>query len=124
MKPKDRRDIDWLEDILEGIRRIEQYTSDVSEQRFMADGLLQDAVCRNFEVIGEAARNLIAYCPHIIAKAGDIRWKVMYQMRNALIHGYYIVDIPTVWKSLKEDVPLLRARVQELIEGLNSIGRQ
>jgi uncharacterized protein with HEPN domain len=124
LKPKDRRDIDWLEDILEGIRRIEQYTSDVLEQRFMADGLLQDAVCRNFEVIGEAAYNLMAHCPLVIAKAGDIRWKVMYRMRNALIHGYYIVDYPTVWKSLKEDVPLLRERVLQLIEGIRSASRQ
>ena len=123
MKPKNRRDIDWLEDILEAIRRIEEYTIDVSEQRFMSTGLLKDAICRNFEVIGEAAHNLIMHCPHIVERAGDIRWKVMYRMRNALIHGYYIVDYPTVWKSLKEDVPLLRARVQELIEGIRSTGR-
>jgi uncharacterized protein with HEPN domain len=108
-------------DLPEGIRRIENYSLDVSEQRFMSDRLLQDAICRNFEVIGEAAHNLIAHCPHIIAAAGDIRWRVMYRMRNALIHGYYIVDLPTVWKSIKEDVPLLRARVHELIEGIRSI---
>jgi uncharacterized protein with HEPN domain len=112
---KDRRAVDWLEDMLECIRRIERYTDGMAEAGFMADALVQDGVIRNFEVIGEAAHNLLQYCPDLVAAQPDIPWAVMYRMRNQLAHGYYTVDLNIVWTAIRDDVPALASRLQSLI---------
>jgi uncharacterized protein with HEPN domain len=69
---KPQRALEYVGHMLQAIERIESYTADLSEQAFHADGLRQDAVIRNFEIIGEASRNLERYCPEFLAACPDL----------------------------------------------------
>jgi uncharacterized protein with HEPN domain len=87
---------EYLGHILQAIERIERHTTDVDVVGFLASELIQDAVIRNLEVIGEAANN-IQIADAAFAKAHDeIPWQVMYAMRNRLSHGYDKIDYEMV----------------------------
>ena len=83
-----------LEDITEAIERIKQYTSNVSEEAFALDHKTQDAVIRNLEIIGEAARSL----PEKIKDStSEIQWHKIIALRNILIHEYFGVNTKILW---------------------------
>ncbi len=98
---------DYLEHILSAIKRIERHVTDVDEFVFLQSELLQDAVVRNIEVIGEAANNIQRVDPSFAASHADIPWQVMYAMRNRLSHGYDKIDFEMVWKTVCNDLPVL-----------------
>ena len=105
---------EYLGHILQAIERIERHTTDVDVVGFLASELIQDAVIRNLEVIGEAANN-IQIADDAFAKAHDeIPWQVMYAMRNRLSHGYDKIDYEMVWKTVCNDLPELYALVKSL----------
>lgn len=79
---------------------------------------MQDAVLRNFEVIGEASRNIERDCPDFAAAHPDLPLSFAYEMRNALAHGYFKVDFGIVWKTIENDLPDLRQQVQALTRGM------
>lgn len=79
---------DYLGHIIEAIERIEEYVSDMDEVSFLASKLVQDAVIRNIEIIGEASNNIQRADPTFAAKHHDIPWRAMYAMRNRIAHGY------------------------------------
>jgi uncharacterized protein with HEPN domain len=103
---------DYLGHILQAIERIERYTRDVDVTQFSASEMLQDAVIRNFEVIGEAANNIQRADATFAAAHNEIPWQVMYTMRNRLTHGYDKVDLAIVWQSIRNDLPALHALVK------------
>jgi uncharacterized protein with HEPN domain len=103
---------DYLGHILAAIERIERHTSDVDEIGFLNSELIQDAVIRNLEVIGEAANNILRVDAAFAAEHGEIPWQVMYAMRNRLSHGYDKVDFEMVWKTICNDLPDLYERVK------------
>jgi len=83
-----------LDDILEAVQRIKKYTSDLSQEEFALDDKTQDAVIRNLEIIGEAARSL----PDEVKKsASQIEWKKIIALRNILIHEYFGVNTEILW---------------------------
>jgi len=84
---------DYLGHIVEAIERIHQYVSDMDEVAFLADRKTQDAVIRNFEIIGEAARNIERYHAQFAAAHPEVPWSVIYTMRNRVAHGYFKVDL-------------------------------
>lgn len=96
---------DYLEHILQAIERIERHTADVDEMGFLASELIQDAVIRNLEVIGEAANNIQRVDAAFAMAHGEVPWQVMYAMRNRLSHGYDRVDFEIVWKTIHRDLP-------------------
>jgi uncharacterized protein with HEPN domain len=98
---------DYLEHILSAIERIERHTSDIDVVGFLASELIQDAVIRNIEVIGEAANNIQRVDPDFANANAHIPWQVMYAMRNRLSHGYDKVDYDMVWKTVCNDLPEL-----------------
>ena len=107
---------DYLEHILEAIERIDSYLTDTDEVAFLNDRKTQDAVIRNFEIIGEAAHN-IESCHAAFATAHpDIPWAVVYAMRNRVAHGYFKVDLEMVWKTIHTDLPELHAQIKQLLE--------
>lgn len=112
-KPKQRL-IDYLSHIQEAIERIEQYIEDTSEIDFLNSSLLQDAVIRNFEVIGEASHNIEVKFPVFVAEHPELPLADAYQMRNALSHGYFKVDLELVWRTIHNDLPELHRIVGEL----------
>ena len=105
---------DYLGHILAAIERIERHTTNTDEKGFLASELIQDAVIRNLEVIGEAANNIQRADAAFAAAHDEIPWQVMYTMRNRLSHGYDKVDFEMVWKTIRNDLPDLYARVKAL----------
>ena len=103
---------DYLGHILEAIERIEEYVSDMDELAFLSSKLVQDAVIRNIEIIGEASNNIQRVDPVFAAQHAEIPWQVMYAMRNRVTHGYDKVDFEMVWKTICNDLPELYQLVQ------------
>lgn len=103
---------DYLGHILSAIERIERHTDDVDELGFLASELIQDAVIRNLEVIGEAANNIQRVDAAFANAHTQIPWQVMYAMRNRLSHGYDKIDYEMVWKTVCNDLPELYTLVK------------
>lgn len=96
---------DYLSHILNAIKRIERYTADMDEMAFLNTELVQDAVIRNIEIIGEASNNIQRVDVTFAAQHDDIPWQVIYTMRNRVSHGYHKVDLEIVWKTIQSDLP-------------------
>jgi uncharacterized protein with HEPN domain len=110
------RDISvYIEDILDSIAKIEQYTKGVNEQEFLTNTQLQDAVLRRLEIIGEAVKNIPQpfrdRYPHI-------PWKKIAGLRDVLIHEYFGVNMRRAWKLAKEDIFVLSDNIQKLKKDL------
>jgi len=105
---------DYLTHILEAIERINRYIGHMGEDEFDQDEKTQDAVIRNFEIIGEASRNIERYHPSFAAEHSDIPWGIAYEMRNALAHGYFMVDMEIVWKTIQNDLPYMAEQILRL----------
>ncbi|TRZ69098.1 MAG: DUF86 domain-containing protein [Comamonadaceae bacterium] len=103
---------DYLKHILTAIERIDRYTENIDEPGFLNSELVQDAVIRNIEIIGEAANNIQQVDAAFAAAHAEIPWQVMYAMRNRLSHGYDKVDFEMVWKTISNDLPDLYKRVK------------
>ena len=106
---------EYLGHILEAIRRIHLYVEDMTEVQFLEDAKTQDAVIRNFEIIGEACRNIDFHHPEFAQEHPEVPWGVAYEMRNALAHGYFKVDLEIVWKTVHHDLPDLAAQIGTLL---------
>lgn len=109
---------DYLAHILEAIERIDRYTGDMHEVTFLDNELVQDAVIRNFEVIGEASNNIEKHYPEFAAANPELPLAFAYQMRNAVAHGYFTVDLEIVWKTIHSDLPGLYQQVQQVLDDL------
>ncbi|QDX82458.1 hypothetical protein B9N43_15165 [Denitratisoma sp. DHT3] len=105
---------DYLSHILKAIERIDRYTADMDETTFLNSELVQDAVIRNIEIIGEASNNIQRVAPEFAAQHDDIPWLVMYTMRNRVSHGYDKVDLEIVWKTIQGDLPGLYQQVKAI----------
>ena len=111
---------DYLGHMLEAIGRIETYTAGLTESAFLASKLVQDAVIRNFEVIGEASRNIDRRYPDFLIAHPEVPWISAYEMRNALAHGYFKVDLEIVWRTILRDLPGMARTVAQLRKRLDA----
>ena len=112
---------DSLGPIPRAIERIGRYTADMDQAAFLANELVQDAVVRNIEILGEAANKVQRDAPAFAARHGDIPWLVMYTMRNRVSHAYDKVDLEIVWNTIRNDLPALRARIQAVQASISDI---
>jgi uncharacterized protein with HEPN domain len=103
---------DYLDHVLQAIDRIGRYVSSTDESAFMVNELIQDAVIRNLEVIGEASHNIETQFPEFSASRPELPLAFAYQMRNAVAHGYYKVDLAIVWRTITSDLLNFRVVVQ------------
>ena len=103
----------FLKHILDAINLIEEYLKDKSYEEFKNNRMLQDAVIREIEIIGEAAKNL---SKEFRNKQSDIPWRQIAGMRDKLIHGYFGVDLDAVWDTATRDIPSLKGKLQEIIK--------
>jgi uncharacterized protein with HEPN domain len=101
-----------LEDILEAIDSILEYTSDISIERFLADKKTKDAVVRNFEIIGEAANKL---SKEIKESNQHIDWAGLIGFRNVIVHDYFGIDYDVVWNIKTNNLPKLKKDIRHLI---------
>jgi uncharacterized protein with HEPN domain len=97
-----------IDDIIEAINKIERYTYGIDFASWQNDEKTVDAVIRNLEVIGEAASRLPI---EIQEQYKDVPWGIMKGIRNILAHEYFGTDLEIVWKTIKEDLPLLKKRL-------------
>jgi len=107
---------DYLGHIVEAIERIHEYVADMEEVAFLEDRKTQDAVIRNFEILGEAARNIERHHAQFAAAHSEVPWSVIYTMRNRVSHGYFKVDLEIVWKTIHTDLLELHAQIRKLLE--------
>ena len=105
---------DYLGHILEAIERIHSYVEDVDEVGFLSSKIIQDAVIRNLEVIGEASRNIERVHPEFAAAHPELPLALANDMRNALAHGYFKVDLEIAWKTIQGNLPDLHAQISEV----------
>lgn len=111
---------DYLQHILDAIARIQRYVGQLSEADFLQDEKTQDAVVRNFEVMGEAARHVQTMHEAFAAEHKDVPWALMYAMRNRVAHGYFQVDWHLIWMTVHNELPDLHKQVQALQDGLSN----
>jgi uncharacterized protein with HEPN domain len=102
----------YLSHILEAIERIKEYVTDMDETAFLGSKLVQDAVIRNFEIIGEASNNIEKRFPEFVAAHPELPFSSAYQMRNAVAHGYFKVDFEIIWKTIHNELPKLHGQIQ------------
>ena len=115
MNKEDLTAKDFIGHMLEAAERVLQYTKGLSHEEFFANPLVQDAVIRNIEIIGEAANNLLETGPDIAASFPSIPFAQIYGMRNRVAHGYFSVSLPMVWDSVLVDIPELRQQIAKVL---------
>ncbi len=103
----------FLQDILESIERIEEYIEGYNFETFTKDRKTVDAVLRNLEIIGEAAKHIPE---NIRMQHPEIPWKRVIGLRNVVIHHYFGVDLSIVWVIIKKQLPELKKAVISLLE--------
>lgn len=106
---------DFVIDINNCIRNIENFTKGFDFENFSKDQKTIYAVVRALEIIGEATKNIPA---PVKRNHPEIPWKDMLEMRNKLIHEYFGVNIKVVWKTIKEDIPFLKEKIGKLMDEL------
>jgi uncharacterized protein with HEPN domain len=115
MNAKPQRVVDYLQHMQAAIWRVQRYTVHKTRDDFMNDEQLQDAVIRNIEIIGEAARNISVHGPEFVAAHPEVPWTALYAMRNRVAHGYWSVDTAIVWQVIRRDLPILDGQLTSLL---------
>ena len=108
--PRDSRV--YLEDMLLAAEKIDRYGAGLTRKQLEADSKTLDAIVRNLEVIGEAAKNV----PEDVRSAHpEIEWKKIAGLRDILIHQYFGVDADIVWDIVRNKLPGLAQRVRHIL---------
>lgn len=99
----------YIDDVLECIDKVEEYTEEVSEGEFYKNTQIQDAVIRRLEIIGEAIKNIPS---DFREQYPDIPWRKIAGMRDVLIPGYAGVNLLRMWQVVIDDLPDPKYRFQ------------
>jgi uncharacterized protein with HEPN domain len=106
---------DWrlyADDIIESCGKVRRFIAGMTYEAFVADELTRDAVIRNLEVIGEAAKNLP---DEVIGKAPEVEWRKVRGMRDVIAHGYFGLDMKVVWDTAKTKLDKLETAVRKTL---------
>jgi len=102
----------YLDDILEAIRAIREFTSGMTREQFMTDRKTQHACIRDLEVIGEAVKHLR---PSLRDHAPEIEWQKIAGLRDVLTHEYFGVDQAILWDVITNRLTGLGSAAQQLL---------
>ena len=108
----------FLHEMLQAIEKITSYTSGFTYAGFENTSLVQDAVLRNIEVIGEAARSIPR---EVQSRYAAIPWKQMVGFRDVAVHADFDVDLAEVWRIATEDLQGLRPQLQRMLDDLGGL---
>jgi uncharacterized protein with HEPN domain len=103
----------YMEDILEAIEKVATYLQGMNFEAFENDSLRIDAVLRNLQIIGEATKNLPE---RFRTTYSAVEWKRIVAFRNLAAHVYFGIKLETVWSIIRDDLPTLRATVQQMLK--------
>ena len=103
----------YIEDVKDAIEKIEKYTKGLGFDDFVKDTKTIDAVARNLSIIGEAVKN---FPKEIRVKYPQISWKDITGTRDKVIHAYFTIDEDILWKTIKEDLPLFKRQLIEILK--------
>lgn len=106
------RDKGRIEHMLAAIANVEEFTNGVSAEEFVNSKVLFFAVIKNIEIVGEATYMLTK---EFRESHQSIPWLVIEKMRHVLVHGYYTVSPEKVWKTVQEDLPVLKEQLANLL---------
>jgi len=103
----------FIKYIMENINEIELFVKGVTKESFLENKEKQYAIIRAIEIIGESVKNL----PDSFRKEhSEIPWIKIAGMRDKLMHHYFGVNLNTVWKVIKEDLPDLKKEIKKIIK--------
>src|SRR5687767_11273954 len=106
-----RTDQEFLSDIREALQRIAAYVTGMTYESFVADSKTQDAVIRNLEILGEAAKNI---SNELRAKYPSVPWRSMAGARDRLIHHYFGTNLDIVWQIITVELPQVHSQLERI----------
>jgi len=102
----------YLEDMLEAIGRIREYTAGYDQARLAEDRRTFDAVVRNLEILGEAAKHVP---DDIRSLAPEVEWRRIAALRDVLIHGYFHIALKVIWEVVQVRLGPLEKSLRQLV---------
>ncbi|MFA5614029.1 MAG: DUF86 domain-containing protein [Methanoculleus sp.] len=112
-----RSSLDYLDDILDAGEKIGIFTRGISYEEFSEDDKTVYAVTRALEVIGEATKCIPR---EVRERYPSLPWSEMAGMRDKLIHAYFGINNAIIWRTIRDDIPLLRSAMQTLRDDLTT----
>lgn len=111
MKKDDLTPKDFLLHMVEAADRILEYTRGMNREQFLEQQMVQDAVVRNIEIMGEAANNALQAAPELAGRFSSVPFSQIYAMRKRLSHGYFSLSADMIWDTVELDIPDLRRKI-------------
>lgn len=112
----ERGPLEFLSDIIEAMRRINTYIAEMNYSEFLMDLKTRDAVIRNLEVIGEAAKSIK---DDFRQRFPDVPWREMSGVRDKLIHHYFGVNFEIVWKIVRDELPGEAIKIHSILNEIS-----
>lgn len=110
---KTRNDRLYIYDIEKCCEKIADYLSGITYENFMGNPMLQDALVRNLEIIGEASKNLSEV---LRADNPQIAWREIMRMRDKIVHHYFRLKLDVIWQTATEDIPKLKPEIEKILK--------
>jgi uncharacterized protein with HEPN domain len=111
MSPERRWQI-RIEHMLMSIGNIQKYVAGLTAEQFASEGMIVDAVIRNFQVMGEAVRHVPE---EVQARYSEVPWSLIKGMRHVLVHDYFAVKVDIVWRTIEQNVPPLLGPLRRIL---------
>lgn len=102
----------FIEDILDSIEKVEEFTANMGYEDFMKDDKTKSAVVMKLGIIGEASKNIPK---NIRQKHKELPWSDMAKMRDKIIHWYFGINYQIVWNVIKERLPEIKPTIQGIL---------
>ena len=109
---KNDKDLTYLGDVLDAIKRIDGYLRGVNKDDFQENLMMQDAVMHQIEIIGEASNNI---SEEFQERHLELPWMQMRAIRNKIVHDYREVNLNVIWDTAKNDLPSLKEQIRKLL---------